>query len=178
MPKDIDPQHRLEIFSRIYQYMQHWHAQMEMGTMDDIITIPESGEEVYYGDLLVGLDTLPDRERQVFELVHLQGYTQIAAAKLVPHIPGHPVSEASRAALVHMVRCYDRAEGVIEEQEKAVEVMVEQLHPIVAGKLREALDELVAARDEAARRAEEMGREIGRVEAMLSGVGVPELVSS
>jgi len=191
---DTDPQKRLEVFSRIFQHLQHWHAQIEMGTMGDTIIIPGSGEEVYLYDLLAGLNQLEDRERQVFELVHLQGYTQLAVAKMVPHVPGHSISETSHLALEHMVAAYDQVQSggratmeAVEppQEDRTVEVTVVELHEIVVRKLREARDELAQARDDRQRaaeaaqaEAEELGREIMRVEKMLVGVPLPEMAAS
>src|ERR1700747_2133779 len=97
---------RRQIFAKIYMHMAHWHAQIENGTMTDIIMTPEC-EEVYFGDLLVGLPLLSERERPIFPLIYLQGYPQTAVMQLLPADPGCPVKMASRTTLTHMINEYD-----------------------------------------------------------------------
>lgn len=101
---------RLQFLKRIYQHLEHFRALMESGEMDlpGIVTTPE-GEEVYLADLLVGLDDLPPRQRQAFELICLRGYTETAATKIMlPHSKwSTPVQQYADTALARMVAAYD-----------------------------------------------------------------------
>lgn len=49
---------RIQQFRRLYQHLPHWREQIIAGSMTDIITIPDTGEDVYYQDLLVGQERL------------------------------------------------------------------------------------------------------------------------
>lgn len=98
---------RLQIFKRIYQNYYHWRSLRESGMVDDIITI--AGEEVYLGDLMTGIETLPNRQRQAFELICLRGYTESAATEiLLPNSKwSTPVQQYSDDGLRKMVAAYD-----------------------------------------------------------------------
>lgn len=105
-----DPQkRRLQIFKRLYQSREHWHALMEDRGMSDVITDEETGEDIFLGDLMVGIDTLPLRQRQAFELICLQGFTETAARdELLPNSRSStPVQQYSNSGLVRMVDAYD-----------------------------------------------------------------------
>lgn len=114
-PEDPEKR-RKQYFKRIYQHRQHWMSLMESGRLKDIdiIQTPE-GEDIYFGDLLVGLDDLPPRQRQAFELVCLQGYTETAAkeALLPDSKSSSPIQEYVDTALTRMVRAYDEKQAGI-----------------------------------------------------------------
>jgi hypothetical protein len=80
--------------------------------MSDIITLP-TGEDIYIGDLLVGLDSLPRRQRQAFELICLQGYTESAATEVI--LPNSnsstPVQQYADAGLIRMIAAYDKKQA-------------------------------------------------------------------
>lgn len=99
---------RRQIFKRTYQHIYHWQALREDRGMDDVITTPD-GEDIYLGDLLVGLDTLPPRQREAFELICLGGYTESAARdKLLPNSKSStPVQQYADRALKRMMAAYD-----------------------------------------------------------------------
>lgn len=111
---------RVQIFKRIYQHMQHWMCFMETGDMDDIITTID-GEEVYYYDMLIGIDTLPPRQREAFELICLQGYTESAATSIM--LPNSqwstPVQQYADMALLRMVDAYDQKQAGTWDPKKA-----------------------------------------------------------
>ena len=98
---------RVQVFKRIYQNYFHWRSLRESGEVDDILDI--DGEEIYFGDLMTGIETLPLRQRQAFELICLQGYTESAAtAILLPHSRwSTPVQQYSDDGLKKMVAAYD-----------------------------------------------------------------------
>jgi hypothetical protein len=100
---------RLQVFKRLYQSRQHWHALMEDRGMSDVITDEETGEDIFLGDLMVGIDTLPLRQRQAFDLICLQGFTETAARdELLPNSRSStPVQQYSNSGLVRMVEAYD-----------------------------------------------------------------------
>ena len=112
MPRKLpdDPvKRRLQIFKRLYQHLEHWRSLIEAGEMNHIIVIPDTGEEVYLLDMLVGIDALPPRQREAFELIALQGYTETDATKIM--LPesrwSTPVQQYADTALERMVRSYD-----------------------------------------------------------------------
>lgn len=98
---------RVQIFKRIYQNYYHWRSLRETGEVDDILAV--SGEEVYLGDLMTGIETLPLRQRQAFELICLRGYTESAARDVL--MPASkwttPVQQYSDDGLKKMVAAYD-----------------------------------------------------------------------
>lgn len=100
---------RRQVFKRIYQNMEHWKALMEDRGMAPVITDDATGEDIYIGDLLVGLDSLPPRQRQAFELICLKGYTETAARdELLPNSPSStPVQQYADSGLIRMVTAYD-----------------------------------------------------------------------
>ncbi len=105
---------RLQIFKRIYQHLNHFHSLLESGDMElpGIVTTPE-GEEIYLGDMMVGLQTLPPRQRQAFELICLEGYTESAATEIM--LPesrwSTPVQQYADMALLRMVTAYDEKQA-------------------------------------------------------------------
>jgi hypothetical protein len=148
-------------------HMPHWHEQIVAGTMSDIMIIPETGEEVYYHDLLVGINTLPPRQREAFELICLQGYTETAAAKVM--LPNSRWSTTAQqhvnAALERMVARYDEHQsGVWKFLKKWRAVM--SLHPIVEVHLKDALK---AARSDLLAQMEPLKAALGQVDQMIKG---------
>jgi DNA-directed RNA polymerase specialized sigma24 family protein len=105
---------RKRYFKNIYQHMDHWKALMESGRLTnlDIIVSPEN-EDIYYHDLLVGLNDLPPRQREAFVLVCLQGYTETAAKEvMLPNSKSSsPVQEYVDTALTRMIRAYDEQQA-------------------------------------------------------------------
>jgi hypothetical protein len=100
---------RLQVFKRVFQHLEHWQALMEDRGMGSVITDPETGEDIYIADLLVGLDSLPPRQRQAFELICLKGYTETAARDvLLPNSKSStPVQQYADSGLVRVVQAYD-----------------------------------------------------------------------
>lgn len=99
---------RYSKFKRCYQNLEYWRALREDRGMDDIITTPD-GEDVYMGDLMVGIDVLPPRQRQAFELICLLGYTETAARdELLPNSKSStPIQQYADKALIRMIEAYD-----------------------------------------------------------------------
>jgi hypothetical protein len=150
---------RLQIFKRLYQSREHWHALMEDRGMSDVITDEETGEDIFLGDLMVGIDTLPLRQRQAFDLICLQGFTETAARDcLLPNSRSStPVQQYSNSGLVRMVEAYDlkqrgcwpppieltppkRTKTKIKERS----IVMAVLHPITRKHLEAARAEYVA----------------------------------
>lgn len=98
---------RIQVFKRIFQNYFHWQSLRETGEVGDVLCV--DGEEIYFGDLMTGIDTLPLRQRQAFELICLRGYTESAAtAILLPHSRwSTPVQQYSDDGLKKMVAAYD-----------------------------------------------------------------------
>jgi len=98
---------RIQLFKRIYQNYYHWQSLRETGEVDDILCV--DGEEIYIGDLMTGIDILPLRQRQAFELICLRGYTESAAtAILLPNSRwSTPVQQYSDDGLKKMIAAYD-----------------------------------------------------------------------
>lgn len=98
---------RIQVFKRVYQHYYHWQSLRETGEVGDTLSV--DGEEIYIGDLMVGIDTLPNRQRQAFELICLRGFTESAAtAILLPHSRwSTPVQQYSDDGLKKMVAAYD-----------------------------------------------------------------------
>jgi len=112
MPRKLpdDPtKRRLQIMKRLYQHLEHWHSLIEAGEMGHIVTIPDTGEEVFLLDMMVGIDSLPPRQREAFELIALQGYTETDATRIM--LPSSkwstPVQQYADSALARMVEAYD-----------------------------------------------------------------------
>lgn len=131
---------RLQIFKRLYTHMEHWHALMEDRGMPDIITTPD-GEDIFLGDLMVGIDTLPKRQREAFTLVCLRGYTQgDARDELLPASPSStPVQQYADSGLIRMVEAYDAKQAGVwplppppkKSKIKRRIALMAALHPIV-----------------------------------------------
>lgn len=156
---------RLAIFKRCYQNMPHWREQIMAGAMTDIMVVPDTGEEIVYGDLLVGLDTLPPRQREAFELICMQGYTETAAAKIM--LPesrwSTTVQQHVNAALERMVARYDEHQSGIPRFLKRWRSLM-ALHPIVTGHLEGALK---TARSEIVNQMDELKGALSQVDSML-----------
>jgi hypothetical protein len=106
---DDPAKRRQQVFKRIYQHLEHIWALAEDRGMDRVITDPETGEDIYVSDLLVGLDSLPPRQRQAFELICLQGYTETAARdEMLPNSKSStPVQQYADSGLVRVIDAYD-----------------------------------------------------------------------
>ena len=116
MPRKLpdDPtKRRLQIMKRLYQHLEHWHSLIEAGEMSHIVTIPDTGEEIFLLDMLVGIDALPPRQREAFELICLQGWTETdATKKMLPDSKwSTPVQQYSDTALARMVASYDEKQA-------------------------------------------------------------------
>lgn len=152
LPDDPDKR-RLQYFKRLYQHKEHWHALMEDRGMDDVIKTPE-GEDIFLGDLMVGLSLLPNRQRQAFELICLQGFTETAARdRLLPNSKSStPVQQYADSGLVRMVHAYDcRQQGVWpptdlpnpKKKSKKRSLLMAVLHPIVRTGLEKTRKEIL-----------------------------------
>lgn len=102
---------RIQTFKRIYQQYYHWKSLREAGDVGDVLQI--EGNDYYIGDLMAGIETLPRRQRQAFELICLQGYTESAAtAILLPNSRwSTPVQQYSDDGLKKMVAAYDAVQA-------------------------------------------------------------------
>jgi hypothetical protein len=100
--------HRVQVFKRVYQNMDHWRALMEDHGMGPVITTPD-GEDIYINDLMVGQDTLPLQQRRAFDKICRQGYTESAAtAEILPNSKwSTPVQQYSDDGLKKMILAYD-----------------------------------------------------------------------
>jgi hypothetical protein len=98
---------RLQVFKRLYQNYYYWCSLREAGDVGDVLSV--EGVDYYLGDLLVGIDTLPRRQRQAFELICMRGFTEAAAtAILLPDSKWTtPVQQYSDDGLKKMVAAYD-----------------------------------------------------------------------
>jgi hypothetical protein len=142
----IEPEkRRKQVFKRCFQHIDHWKALIEDHGMSDVITSDE-GEDIYLRDLLVGIDYLPPRQRQAFELICLRGYTESAARDvLLPNSKSStPVQQSAESALIRMIAYYDdKQAGVwppdpksIRKKSRAIIMVV--VHPLVRRHLEDA----------------------------------------
>lgn len=110
LPTDPDKR-RTQIFKRLYTHLEHFQALLESGEMElpGIVTIPETGEEVFLGDMMVGIDSLPPRQRQAFEMICCLGYTETNCRdEMMPDSESStPVQQYSDTALQRMIKAYD-----------------------------------------------------------------------
>ena len=97
---------RHQQFRRLYNFYYEWGALIEAGETDHFITTSD-GEEVYRGDLLIGLDSLKENQSVAFELLCLRGMTETQAIE--EHFKGRvvPVQQHADTALKKMVKAYD-----------------------------------------------------------------------
>jgi hypothetical protein len=102
---------RRQFFKRIYQQRERFIAALEAGyfSLPLIITIPESGEEIGFDDLMVGIDSLPPQQRKAFELICLAEWTETdATAVILPESQwSTPVQQYADTALDRMIKAYD-----------------------------------------------------------------------
>lgn len=112
---------RREIFKRTYQKMGHWRSLQYQGVMTQFLTSPD-GEEIFYGDLMVGHDSLPPQQRKAFDLICLQEYTESAATEVI--LPeskwSTPVQQYSDDGLKKMIKAYDSKQQGTWDPEKAL----------------------------------------------------------
>lgn len=98
-------------FKRIYQQRERFISALEAGyfSLPLIITIPETGEEIGFDDLMVGIDSLPPQQRKAFELICCLEWTETDATKVI--LPDSkwstPVQQYADTALDRMIRAYD-----------------------------------------------------------------------
>lgn len=79
-PLSTDPdRRRLQIFRRIYSNYFHWKSEIERGNTLHFLNV--EGEEIFFHDLLIGIDLVPPRQRLAFELHLLLGMTEREAAE-------------------------------------------------------------------------------------------------
>lgn len=102
---------RRQIFKRLYQNLEHFNSLRESGLMDicAIVTDPETNEDICLDDLMVGIDNLPPKQRQAFELICLKSYTETAATEIM--LPNSrwstPVQQYADEGLDKMIKAYD-----------------------------------------------------------------------
>lgn len=150
---------RLQVFKRAYQHMAHWHALMEDRGMPDVITDEVTGEDIYLGDLMVGIDSLPPRQRQAFILICLNGYTETAARdELLPNSKSStPVQQYADSGLVRMVEAYDLKQAghwpppeqpkPNKRKTKRRTTVMAALHPLLRKHLEDAKKDILAQID-------------------------------
>lgn len=164
----IEPEkRRKQVFKRCYQHIDHWKALIEDHGMSDVITSDE-GEDIYLRDLLVGIDYLPPRQRQAFELICLKGYTESAARDvLLPNSKSStPVQQSAESGLIRMIAYYDDKQAGVwppdpkPTKKKSRSIIMTVVHPLVRGHLEEARKALTAEIDE-------RKKALGQVEEML-----------
>ncbi|AEQ21077.1 putative RNA polymerase sigma-70 factor, region 4 [Rhodococcus phage E3] len=109
MPRQLpaDPvKRRVALWKRMFSQYQHWGSLVES---DQVYFLTIEGEEIYYYDVMVGLCTLPPRQKEAFDLHVLQGYSEQAAASIMfPNSKwSTPVQQYSNIALSKMIEAYD-----------------------------------------------------------------------
>lgn len=108
MPRKLseDPtKRRLQIFRSIYSNYYVWKELVES---QGLVFLEVEGEDIYFYDLLVGLDDLPPRQRQAFELHVLEGAPEKDAARVMGFTKWDTlVGQYSTTALKRMVASYD-----------------------------------------------------------------------
>jgi hypothetical protein len=145
---------RKQIYKRCFLHIQHWQALIEDHGMSDVITSDE-GEDIYLRDLLVGLDYLPPRQRQAFELICLRGFTETAARDvLLPNSTSStPVQQSAESALIRMIAYYDDKQAGVWPPEpkttrkKSRSIIMTVVHPLVRRHLEEARKNITAEID-------------------------------
>lgn len=177
---------RRQVFKRAYQHMQHWQALIEDHGMSDIITSDE-GEDIYLRDLLVGIDYLPPRQRQAFELICLRGYTETAARDvLLPNSKSStPVQQSAESALIRMIAYYDDKQAGVwppepkTSRKKSRSIIMTVVHPLVRGHLEEARKAIIAEIDERKKALSQVDELLKPVSASVAAnpVTAPALVS-
>ena len=120
MPRKLsdDPEkRRLQIFRRIYSHWYDWKSLIEQ---EQLHFLEIDGETIYFYDLLVGLDSLPPRQKEAFVVHILRGIPEREASKVMGTSWVSLVGQYSTAALKKMVAAYDainNPEGVTDESE-------------------------------------------------------------
>lgn len=108
MPRKLSEEpekRRLQLFRAIYNNYYVWQAQVES---DNLHFLNVEGEDVHFHDLLVGLDSLPPRQRQAFVLHILFGWPEKKAAEEMGLTKWVTlVGQYSTAGLRRMVEAYD-----------------------------------------------------------------------
>lgn len=146
-----------------------------------IVTL-DTGEEICLGDLMVGIGTLSSEQRQFFELVCLQGYTESdAKEELLPNFKSSTlVQQYVDSALCHMIAVYDqvqagtwRKDGPLPVPEvlpslpppekRRVTVSIPSLHPAVIAGLQRTRTEIVE-------QIANLQRALSQVDDLLKGV--------
>lgn len=114
LPED-PAKRRIQHMKRLFQHLEHFRSQLEAGnfTLPLIVTIPDTGEEVYLEDLMCGIDSLPPRQREAFELICLGGWTETDATKVM--LPDSrwstPIQQYADSALIRMIESYDQKQA-------------------------------------------------------------------
>jgi hypothetical protein len=158
--------------------------------MPGIVILPD-GEEIYLGDMLIGIDNLPPRQRQAFELICLQGYTETAATKIM--LPNSkwstPCQQYADTALERMIKSYDEKQAgtyvhtpyVAKSSDKVITKAKSPSPKPQRRQLKMATTDtittisevlrkhLTSARDELEAQRILMDQEIAKVEALLGG---------
>lgn len=148
---------RVQVFKRLYQNKEHWQALREDRGMEDVIHDDLTGEDFYIGDLMVGLDSLPPRQRQAFELICLRGYTETAARDvLLPNSRSStPVQQYADSGLIRMVNAYDlkqvgqwpppeQPKPVKRKKTKTRKKIMAALHPLLRQHVEEGRKDILA----------------------------------
>lgn len=185
LPDDPDKR-RLQVFKRFYQHLGHFQALREDRGMDDVIPDPETGEEIYIGDLMVGIETLPRQQRRAFELICLKGYTEGAARdEMLPNSKSStPVQQYADSGLVRMVHAYDLKQAgqwppseppPPPKKTKRRTLIMAALHPIVRQGLEASRNKLLAEIEALQKAIEALRVGVAQVDSMLNGgLTVPE----
>jgi len=103
-----DPEkRRLQLFRAIFANYWHWKALVESQNLQYLTIM---GEDVYFYDLMIGLESLPPRQREAFELHILMGMSEKEAAQRMGFTKWVTlVGQYSTSALKRMVESYDAA---------------------------------------------------------------------
>lgn len=102
---------RRAVFKNIYRQYEVWEALIEKeGPEKSVLEV--DGEDIHFYDLMAGIETLPPRQREAFQLNVLEGLSEWQAAKIM--LPGTrwstPVQQYSKSALIRMIAAYDRVQ--------------------------------------------------------------------
>jgi hypothetical protein len=184
LPVDDPVKRRRQIFKRCFQNIKHWEALIEDYGISDVIT-SDDGEDIYLRDLLVGLDYLPPRQRQAFELICLRGYTETAARDvLLPNSKSStPVQQSAEAALIRMIGYYDdKQAGVWPPDPKPTRKKPRSIVMAVVNNVGNGIHPLVARHLENAKKnilneMEGLKAALGQVEDMLKAASAPATAS-
>lgn len=125
--------------------------------MEDVIHDDLTDEDFYIGDLMVGIDSLPPRQRQAFELICLRGYTETAARdELLPNSKSStPVQQYADSGLIRMVNAYDlkqlgawppveQPKPVKRKKTKVRRITMAALHPLLRKHVEEGRKDILA----------------------------------